>query len=702
MRLLFVALLAAACVAGAPSLRDRIKHVVVLMEENRSFDHLLGWFPGTRRGLTGTEFNRVNATDPSSAKVFVDRHAPYVNLCDPNHHTLPTLYKVYGPEQYNSGRYGAPTMDGFVEFERLFGAGKEHALRDRYCSVMQAFPPERVPVLTALAENFVLMDEYFCSGPLPTWPNRLFFLTATANGLTDTGNWYRDQVGSLFTQRTFMDQVEAAGLDWRVYYQDTPWEMFLEGIADRPEKVRPFDEFLAAARDGALPAFAFINPRAGVNLTTGDGSNDMHPDHDVALGEKLYKDVYEALRASPQWNETLFVLTFDEHGGFYDHVPPPGGAPVPQAGEPAPYPDNVTAAMAFGTLGVRVPTLLISPWVAKGATISEPPAAQKPAANSAYEHTSVMATVRKLLPELADAPALTARDAWSATFEHAFADLAAPRTDCPATLPAAPPPARGWAAAEARRPLNGLQEHIVEILAGLRGEPAPWAQLPTQGHFGPWAQAKHAAHAADTAAWRVSRDAATRHAQRLASPPLKRDAAGAVTAFAPVIQPMQNKTARVAEHWFLQRTGTEGIVPPPAGVYSNITIWTKILVNGTSGAENVSYCLSLAAGQPPVAGALVTLARCHPTVDPRYNRDPSQHWIATPGATIRPAAAPSLCVTNAYFPSGLVDQRLTLAPCDNGVYQHYSYGGPGAGAPGHGYFAFGGYLNIVVAVEETV
>lgn len=201
-----------------------------------------------------------------------------------------------------------------------------------------------------------------------------------------------------------------------------------------------------------------------MNSTTGLGANDQHPDHDVALGEALYKDIYEALRNSPQWNETLFIITYDEHGGFYDHVRPPA-APAPDEHES--YPDK---GFLFNTLGVRVPTLLISPWIAKGTVVSQPPDDQKPFPDSQYDLTSIMATARKILPGLEQTPPLTKRDAWAATFEHVVGVLDEPRTDCPRHLPDAPAPAEHNAhEAEGAFALNDLQRDIASVHAHLAG-----------------------------------------------------------------------------------------------------------------------------------------------------------------------------------------------------------------------------------------
>ena len=186
-----------------------------------------------------------------------------------------------------------------------------------------------------------------------------------------------------------------------------------------------------------------------MNVSTGEGSNDQHPDHDVALGEALIKDVYEAVRASPQWNETLFIITYDEHGGFYDHVVPPN-APNPGgagAGGPS-YPD---AGYNFTQLGVRIPTVLVSPWIERGTVVSEPPPAQRPTNDSQYNLTSIMATARKLLG-MPTTP-LTKRDAWAGTFEHVLSRRA-PRgdADCPAHLAQ---PRQGWR-------VRLLRVHVIE------------------------------------------------------------------------------------------------------------------------------------------------------------------------------------------------------------------------------------------------
>jgi phospholipase C len=158
----------------------------------------------------------MNTTDPLAAKIFVDKTSPNLSPCDPDHSTPGTTAKLFGKLAAHSGILNNASMSGFVENEAA------HVDKD-YCGVMSMFTPERVPVITALAEEFAIMDRFFCSHPGPTWPNRMFTLSATSAGSTETGTWYSNTPGTLFPQKTIFDQVAAANLTWRNYYNDTPW-----------------------------------------------------------------------------------------------------------------------------------------------------------------------------------------------------------------------------------------------------------------------------------------------------------------------------------------------------------------------------------------------------------------------------------------------------------------------------------------------
>ena len=719
--------------------QPRIKHIVVLMEENRSFDHLFGWYknkqPGGRAvdGLTGAESNPLNGSDASSPRVRVDDASPYIGRCDPAHGTGATAAKVFGSAATAGGTIlsnlsGADaTMSGFVAWEvARHNAAKAKA--EDYCGVMSGFAEARLPVVSALADSYVLMDRFFCSHPGPTWPNRLFALTGTSAGSTETGVWYRDHPGALFPQKTFFEQLAERGLPWRNYYRDTPWELFLRGVAAAaPDSLRPLEQFFADAAAGALPAFAWINPRSGIDVATGEGSDDQHPDHDVALGEKLIKDVYEALRAGPAWNDTLLIVTYDEHGGFFDHVPPPGG---PGAGVPPPgdgessYPDG---GFGFDRLGVRVPTILISPWVAKGGLVGAPPPAQKPTATSEYDLTSIMASARKLLSEgrggvgdgegggeggaalpLLPWPALTDRDAWAATFEHALLDAPRADADCPRTLPAPPPPAQSSSssssssgggggggsgeeepvaavAREAALPLNHLQHDILAMVSrhaerSPRGRPAP-RHPRTQGEVGAFLAAQLPAVLGSGGGGGGGGQQGQGWVLRM--------------------QPTKGSgVAWAAKGWALN--GTANATAATAGLATLVSLGDY--------AAPQTLCLS-AAPRAVAGGSLSVQPCCCRRLAPGDGRGCdsaallAQQWQLRADATLSPGADGALCVTAHEDAATGAPNRVSMEPCDGRVEQHWAFHGVAPGDPGGGSLSYGteslNLLGVVAVVPRA-
>ncbi|KAK4364332.1 hypothetical protein RND71_015690 [Anisodus tanguticus] len=219
----------------------------------------------------------------------------------------------------------------------------------------------------------------------------------------------------------------------------------------------PFDlSFRNHCKEGRLPNYVVIEQRY-FDLKALPG-NDDHPSHDVFEGQKFVKEVYEALRSSPQWNEMLFVIIYDEHGGFFDHVPTPDtGVPSPDGivGTTAPY------NFQFDRLGVRVPAIMISPWIERGTVLHKP---SGPYASSEFEHSSIPATVKKIF-NLGDF--LTKRDAWAGTFDTAITRTT-PRTDCPETLPE--PVRLREAEAKEDAKLTDYQSEMVQMSAVLCGD----------------------------------------------------------------------------------------------------------------------------------------------------------------------------------------------------------------------------------------
>ncbi len=653
---------------------DRIKHIVVLQMENRPFDHLFGWAGDLLGvdGLTGKEYNLVNPNEPDGEKVYVDNKAPFLNQCDPNHSVSATAKKMFSTSA--SIASGVPDMGGFVAFENK-------SVTHNYCNVMQGFPPSKVPVLTALAQEYAIMDRLFASLPGPTWPNRMFTLSGTSAGSLGTNVWYDNIPGKLYPQKVFYDQIEEAGLTWKHYFNDTPWEIYMEKMAHSPHNMHPLDQFYRDAEAGALPSFAWLNPRSGINVTTGVGSNDQHPDHDIRAGEQYYKDIYEALRASPAWYATLFIVTYDEHGGFYDHVPPPTkGVPPPNDGKKS-YPGSYN----FDSLGMRVPTILISPWIKKGTVVNRPIPSGMPTNTSEYDLTSIIATARKLLSGMGNIGPLTDRDAWSATFEHVLMDLDNPRQDCVMHLPDALPPqlpTSAEALAEAALPLNDLQADIAAIHAYMGdGEEVP----ATQGEHSVFLMRQYEKHRSRTLDWLSSKTA---------------------TDAKVVVKPLSYYLSTGGAQWALNGLRHGDM----SGKYANSTapyIVLSALVMKRS--DGTSYCLDGGDGK---AGSLLKATACYPSENPDANRDAMQHFVLHNDGTLRlysSSGQDHLCVTNHLFDKTTrralgeftADQeRVTLEECDDSMNQTYAYHGVAPGDGGGGYLEFGDvdyYLGIATA-----
>ena len=420
-----------------------IEHVVVLMLENRSFDHLLGFFPGAE-GLKGTEFNLLKPFAEESddnPRFGVGKNAPWrllqVEGEGPAHSLNATNIQL-------SGRKGGPTSadpalcNGFIlsysstlHTDHVANPSAE-ALR----LPLQAFTPDRLPAINALASEFVLCDHWFCEVPGPTQPNRLFAHAATSAGFAHNV-W-----SHVFDFRSIYNSLQEAGKTWAVYFSDdnevakfsqivakaytepgeeAEWEK--DKAAGAPGGFFDFKNFFARhAAAGTLPNYSFVVPNFGDGGGPEEEVNSMHPPHDVRPGDRLVADVYEALRGNgSEWPKTLLVVTFDEHGGFFDHVVPPA-APNPDGLTSPPEGDaSFAPAFAFDRLGLRVPTILVSAWLPRGRIDSTP-----------YQHTSIAASLKELFGLDAF---LTRRDASATSFLKLLTELPAARSDTPTTLP---------------------------------------------------------------------------------------------------------------------------------------------------------------------------------------------------------------------------------------------------------------------------
>jgi phospholipase C len=400
--------------SGLPS----INHVVVLMLENRSFDHMLGFLYASDgnvspaghpyEGLSGSESN----PDASGNPVTVYQITPatpsayFLPGADPGEGYMATNDQLFGSETAPASPT-VPPMNGFVkDFAYTLGwqsrEGNWSILPGTVASdIMGCFAPETLPVLSALAKGYAVCDQWFASVPTETLPNRAFALAATSQG-------HMDDKTRTFTSPSIFGLMGQHAVTWGIYgYQAEPLtkSTFTDVASATGGTIGQFSEFQAAATAGTLPAFSFLEPSWS---STG---NSQHPNYDVALGEQLIHDVYEAVRGGAAWSQTLLVVTYDEHGGCYDHVAPPGGA-VP--------PDNTAGEFGFDftRFGVRVPTVLISPLIAAGTVY------RAPAGGTPLDHTSVLKTVQQRW----GLPPLTARDAAAPGFGDVLT-LTAARTD---------------------------------------------------------------------------------------------------------------------------------------------------------------------------------------------------------------------------------------------------------------------------------
>ncbi|KAJ4837774.1 Phosphatidylglycerol/phosphatidylinositol transfer protein [Turnera subulata] len=427
-----------------------IKTIVVLVMENRSFDHMLGWMKKLNpeiNGVDGTESNLLNVSDPRSQKFTFNNQAQYVDP-DPGHSFQAIREQIFGSSDISKD---PPPMDGFAQ--QAFSMDPSMNMsRD----VMNGFNPDSVAVYKTLVSEFAVFDRWFASVPSSTQPNRLFVHSGTSAGATSN---IPALLAKGYPQRTIFENLEDAGISWGIYYQNIPATLFYRNLRKLKyiSKFHPYGSFKKDARSGKLPRYVVVEQRY-MDLKIAP-ANDDHPSHDVYQGQMFVKDVYETLRASPQWNETLFVITYDEHGGFYDHVPTPvHGVPSPDGiVGPEPF------LFKFDRLGVRVPTIVISPWIEKGTVVHGPKGSPFP--TSEYEHSSIPATVKKLYNLTSF---LTKRDEWAGTFEAVVQTRTQPRTDCPMQLPTPTQIRRTEAKEEAQ--LTEFQQELVQLAAVLRGD----------------------------------------------------------------------------------------------------------------------------------------------------------------------------------------------------------------------------------------
>jgi phospholipase C len=391
---------------GANSL-GKIEHIVVLMLENRSFDNLLGWLydpandppfnvvPPDFDGLCGKNLsNRAPDGRVVPAGKSADPRSPQPNPGEPFEDVYSQIYdlpKVDFKDVPSAPRQ-APNMGGFI---RNYAVQKDAPADPAI--IMNALTPKTLPVLSSLAHHYALCDRWFASIPTQTFCNRSFVHAGTSSGYVNNGGG-----GLCFVNDspTIFDLLESAGKTWTIFCggwllesftlltQKSLWKYALT------KHFAHFRDFLAAAaKKGGLPSYSFIEPIYFDSIVWGP-ENDMHPEcnlyqfygpSNLHRGEALVATVYDAIRNGPDWESTLLIVLFDEHGGCYDHVPPPTVAEcdvaiAPDRIIPAGQPGGI--GFKFDRLGPRVPAIIVSAYT--------PPQTRL---HSIFEHTSVLSTV---------------------------------------------------------------------------------------------------------------------------------------------------------------------------------------------------------------------------------------------------------------------------------------------------------------------
>jgi phospholipase C len=374
---------------------DKIKHVVLLTLENRSFDQMLGGMQAVIPGLDGVDLTKeVRRNVAPDGTVYEQREIYDKQIgFDPHHEHVHVVTQL----KNNNG--------GFIEdFVTIY---PEATKQDRL-GLMGFYPADFLPALHPLARHFAVCHRWFSSIPGPTWPNRNMLLSGTTLGKVKMPDESKDPGMVLSqTQDTIFDRLNEVGKKWKIYHHDFPCSIFLQHQW-RKENRACYHDYKQFAEDVKIeetfPDFVFIEPQY-----YGEDENDDHPPHNIMKGQALIADVYNTLRSNPKlWEETLLIVLYDEHGGFFDHVVPPKAIP------PGEYKD---AEYSFDQLGLRVPALLISPWVKRGVV------------ETVFDHTSVL----RYLIDKWNLKELGARAASANSIECAL-QFDAPITDAPEKL----------------------------------------------------------------------------------------------------------------------------------------------------------------------------------------------------------------------------------------------------------------------------
>jgi phospholipase C len=396
---------------GRPHPRIPIDHVVVVMMENHSFDNYLGFLARRGRpGADGFHFDtrgRPLDANPAPGGGYI-RAFPMPSACQ---------MESEPSQSWNASHVAVAggAMTGFVTASGDVAMGY--------------WTDADLPFYYSLAKTFALANRWFASVQGQTYPNRRFLHAATAYGLVSTVT--PSPTDPPPPNGTIFDRLNAYGVSWTNYFTDLPQTAIIPSTVERnPSHLAPITQFYADAAAGRLPALSLVDPDFGLADVVGglvpgqpippnvraQGQDEENPQN-IRFGEAFVAQVVSAVMASPVWGRTLLIWLYDEHGGYYDHVPPP----------PAPAPDNIPPAIGpndfqagYDAYGLRVPAVVISPWARPGSI-----------SNVVHDHTSILAFIEQKW----NLPALTRRDA-NATSLLDFLDFRRPALLHPPALAA--------------------------------------------------------------------------------------------------------------------------------------------------------------------------------------------------------------------------------------------------------------------------
>ena len=356
---------------------DNLKHIVVLMMENRSFDHMLGSLTGVNPQIDGitTQLSNPDTTGAAVQPLPLAQFQGQVDP-DPDHHFPAVDMQIFGGD---TSPNRVANMQGFVK--SYFNQQKDVGHSQK---IMYYFAQNQLPVLTTLALEFAVFNRWFASIPGPTICNRAFAHYGTSFGRVDMNLLYVNEPFKSIYDRLINATPKHTA---KLYYYDTASSTMeiVNLLQNQPELFGTYEQFLDDCSKGSLPDYSFVEPNYS-DHDSDDGeevASDQHPDHNVQAGELFIASVYHAIKQNANlWQSTALLIVYDEHGGIYDHVVRP--ACTPDQFQASANDTGTGMPFAFDRLGVRVPAILISPWIPRGTIVSR-----------VFDHASIPGTVTK-------------------------------------------------------------------------------------------------------------------------------------------------------------------------------------------------------------------------------------------------------------------------------------------------------------------